>query len=176
MKMKIQLTIETACGEVITNQEVAELERTDLQAETVGLTLVEAKTVLHKLQEAIVAQQVAEYTADQRPCPSCHRVRACKGHHPLQFRTLFGKLSLDSVRFYQCPCEGQGRSSVSPLAELLTERTTPELCYLETKWAALISYGMAARVLTDVLPLDQPLHPMTLARQVAQVAERSEAE
>ena len=52
MKMKIQLTIETEGGEKITTQEVAELERTDLQAETLGLTLAEAKTVLHKLQEA----------------------------------------------------------------------------------------------------------------------------
>jgi hypothetical protein len=176
MKMKIQLTIETEGGEKITFQEVAELERTDLQAETVGLTLAEAKTILHELQEVFVAQQVADYTAGQRLCPTCHRARACKGRHPVTFRTLFGKLALDSVRFYRCPCEGQGRSSVSPLAELLTERIAPELCYLETKWAALISYGMAARVLTDVLPLDYSLHPMTLVRQVAQVAERSEAE
>jgi hypothetical protein len=128
------------------------------------------------VQEALVAQQVADYTARQRRCPTCHCVRTSKGRHPLTFRTLFGKLSLESVRFYRCPCEGQGRSSVSPLAELLTERTAPELCYLETKWAALISYGMAARVLTDVLPLYHALHPMTLVRQVTQVAERSDAE
>jgi hypothetical protein len=154
MKMTIQLTIETADGKTITSQEAAELERTDLQAETLGLTLAEAKTVLHKLQEVLGAQQVAEYTASQRRCPSCHRVRASKGHHQLQFRTLFGKLSLDSVRFYRCSCEGQDRRSVSPLAALLNERTAPEFCYLQTKWAALISYGMAARVLTDLLPLD----------------------
>jgi len=35
---------------------------------------------------------------------------------------------------------------------------------------------MAARVLTEVLPLDQPPHPMTLSHHVAQIAERSEAE
>jgi hypothetical protein len=57
--MKMQLTIETQDGEMITRQEVVVLERTDLQAETLGLTLAEAKTVLHKLQEVIVAQQVA---------------------------------------------------------------------------------------------------------------------
>ena len=176
MKVKIQLTIETEGGEKSTTQEVAELERTELQAETVGLTSAEAKSILHRLQEALVAQQVANYTASQRHCPSCHRVRASKGRHRITFRTLFGKLSLESLRFYHCPCEGRGRSSVSPLAALLTDRTAPELCYLETKWAALISYGMAARVLTDILPLDHSLHPMTLARQVTHVAERSEAE
>jgi len=112
MKMKIQLTIEPERGEVLSTQEVAELERTDLQIETVGLTLAEAKTVLHKVQETLVAQQVAEYTARQRPFPSCHRGRSSKGHHRITFRTLFGKLALDSVRFYRCPCEGQGSSSV----------------------------------------------------------------
>ena len=117
LKMKIQLTIETERGEVLSTQEVAEFERTDLQVETVGLTLAEAKTILHKVQEALVAQQVAEYTARQRPCSSCHRGRASKGHHRITFRTLFGKLALDSVRFYRCRCEGQGRSSVSPLAD-----------------------------------------------------------
>ncbi|MBM4259581.1 MAG: hypothetical protein FJ147_27245 [Deltaproteobacteria bacterium] len=176
LKMKIHVTIETEGGEKSTTHEVAELERTELHAETVGLTLAEAKTVLHKLQEVVVAQQVKEYTAREQQSPSCHRVRTRKGRHHITFRTLFGKLSLESVRFYQCPCEGRGRRSVSPLAALLTERTAPELCYLEAKWAALISYGMAARVLTDVLPLDQALHPMTLARQVAQIAERSDAE
>jgi hypothetical protein len=114
IKMKIQLTIETEGGEKIISQEVAALERTDLQTETLGLTLAEAKTVLHKLQDVMVAQQVADYTAEQRHCPSCHRGRTSKGRHPLTFRTLFGKLSLESVRFYRCPCEGQGRSSVSP--------------------------------------------------------------
>ena len=176
MTMTIQLTIETEAGEKLTTQEVAALERTELQAETLGLTLAEAKTVLHKLQDVMVAQQVADYTARHQRCPTCHRARAKKGRHCMTFRTLFGKLALDSVRFYRCSCEGRGRSSVSPLAEVLTERIAPELCYLETKWAALISYGMAARVLTDILPLDHSLHPMTLVRHVAQVAERSEAE
>ena len=93
MKMKIQLTIETESGEMITSQEVAALERTDLQAETLGLTLAEAKTVLHKLQEVIVAQQVADYTAGQRRCPTCHHAvdkpypgmsRLYRGRAPVQ--------------------------------------------------------------------------------------------
>lgn len=46
MKMKIQLIIETEGGEKSTTQEVAERERTGLQAETVGLTLAEAKNIV----------------------------------------------------------------------------------------------------------------------------------
>ena len=57
MSMQMQLTVETEGGEKSTTQEVAELERTELQAETVGLTLAEAKSILHRLQEALVAQR-----------------------------------------------------------------------------------------------------------------------
>jgi hypothetical protein len=50
-------------------------------------------------------------------------------------RTPFGKLKLDSPQRYRCLCEAQRAKSVSPLAELLHERTSPELAYLETKFA-----------------------------------------
>ena len=51
---------------------------------------------------------------------------------------LFGKLRLDSPRLYHCGCcSKEERRSFSPLAELLTERTAPELAYLENKFAAM---------------------------------------
>ena len=42
----------------------------------------------------------------------------------------------------------------SPLAEMLPEHTSPELLFLETKWASLMSYGMTSKLLQDVLPID----------------------
>jgi hypothetical protein len=65
---------------------------------------------------------------------------------------------------------------MSPLAERLPERTTPELLYLEAKFAALMSYGLTVDLLADVLPLDQELNVATVFRDVQQVAERLEAE
>src|SRR5688500_7861570 len=41
----------------------------------------------------------------------------------------------------------------SPLAELFTGHTAPELLYLESRWASLISFGMTAALLKDVLPV-----------------------
>ena len=69
----------------------------------------------------------------------------------------FGKLKLDSPQLYRCPCEAQGTKGVSPLAELLPERTSPELAYLETKFAALVSYGLSVQLLHELLPLGQGL-------------------
>jgi hypothetical protein len=57
---------------------------------------------------------------------------------------------------------------------LLPERTTPKLLFLETKWAALVSYGLTSTLLQDVLPRDEPLHAVTIRNHVLTVAERLE--
>src|SRR5436305_8465226 len=65
---------------------------------------------------------------------------------------------------------------LSPLAELLPNRTLPELLFLETKWASLLSYGMTSELLQEVLPIDEPVPTFTLRQHVAGVAERLERE
>jgi hypothetical protein len=60
------------------------------------------------------------------------------------------------------------------LAELLPDRTLPELLFLETKWASLMSYGMTSELLQEVLPIDEPVNAFTLRQHVAEVAERLE--
>jgi hypothetical protein len=102
--------------------------------------------------------------------------RACKGHHRIVFRTPFGKLKLDSPQWYRCPCEAQTPKSVSPLAERLPERAFPELTYLETKFAALVSYGLTLKLLNEVLPIGQHLSVTAIRNQVRQTAERLEIE
>jgi hypothetical protein len=62
------------------------------------------------------------------------------------------------------------------LAERLPERTSPELMYLETKFAALVSYGLTLELLNDVLPIGQNLSVTAIRNQVRQTAERLEAE
>jgi hypothetical protein len=92
------------------------------------------------------------------------------------FRTPFGKLKLDSPQLYGCPCQSPGPKSVSPSAERLPERTSPELAYLETKFAALVSYGLGLQLLNEVLPIGQHLTVTAIRNQVRQTAERLETE
>jgi Plasmid pRiA4b ORF-3-like protein len=61
-----------------------------------------------------------------------------------------------------------------PLAALLPEHVTPELLFLETKWAALVSYAVTAQLLHEVLPIDDALTPCTIREHVFTVAERFE--
>jgi hypothetical protein len=70
----------------------------------------------------------------------------------------------------------RGDRSFSPLAELLTERTAPELAYLENKFAAMISYGLTAKLLAEVLPTGGDINVAGVYRNLQRVAERMEAE
>ena len=105
MKVKIQVVIESEDGRVQDVEEVACLKRGTLTAEELGLNLAEAKQILHSVQQSLTNQQILEYTAACLPCPDCGRKRPQKGHHAIIVRTLFGKLTLNSVRLYQCDCQ-----------------------------------------------------------------------
>src|SRR5512135_1914257 len=177
MRVRIQVVVEPESDAVPLVHEVATLERDGLQPEGLGLTLAEAKDLLRGVQETMVAAQVAAFEAQQACCPDCGRARRRNGRHEIVYRTLFGKLRLDSRRFYACPChEAAPRAGISLLAERLPERTAPELSYLESKFAALMSYGLTVDVLAEILPLGAELAQTSVRRQVQRVAERAEGE
>ncbi len=176
MRVRIQVVVESEAGDQPVVREVATLERGPLQPDGLGLTLAEAKALLRGMQETMVAEQVAEFMAHQECCPECGRQRPRKGRHEIVYRTLFGKLRLDSPRLYACPCQEKDRASVSPLTGLLPERTAPELAYLEAKFAALMSYGLSVDLLAEILPLGEELSKTSVRRQAQRTAERSESE
>jgi hypothetical protein len=176
MKITVQITVQSDEGQAEVVQEVAQLERGPLQPETLGLSLAEARAILAGLERTMAERQAAEFIDQKRPCPCCGRQRACKDRQSIVYRTPFGKLKLDSPRLYRCRCESEARESFSPLAECLPERTSPELAYLETKFAALVSYGLTLKLLKDVLPIGEHLSGTALQNQVRQAAERLEAE
>src|SRR5438132_10506254 len=98
MRIRIQVTIEADQESAVPlhSEEVACFERGTLSAETLGLRLDEAKQLLAGVQQAMAYKQVEEYVEQQRQCPHCPRSHACKGHHQIGVRTLFGKLTLSS--------------------------------------------------------------------------------
>jgi hypothetical protein len=156
--------------------EVAELHRGALQADTLGLQLAEAKELLARVQEVVVEEQVRSCLATRVACPRCRRPRRHKDARTIAVRTLFGTLRFPSPRWHHCPCRPQERQTFSPLTELLPERTTPELLYLEAKFAGLMSYGLSAKLLGELLPLGRTLHATALRRQVHATAQRLEEE
>ena len=156
--------------------EIIGIDRDRLCPARLGLSLAEAKEITAGIQQVLTDVQVAEWQADQRACPGCRNRRSLKGHHPIVFRTPFGKLRFASERVRVCPCTQSSTVSVSPLAELLSERVSPEMLYLETKFASLVSYGLTVRLMDEVLPLDRPIGAERVRRHLFRVAEAHEAE
>lgn len=173
MHVRIQIVMVADDG-TEQRHEIVELTRTEASIETVRLTLAESKGMLAALQQLMVTHQVAAYLAQQRTCPHCGRLRPLKDSGTAPLRTLFGRVDVSNPRWQHCPCQPQQEHSFRPLATLLPERSSPELRYLETSWAADASYESAAKHLHDAFPLDQRHSAVTVRNHTLQAARRAE--
>ena len=175
MKVTVQVVFD-GDDESTEVREVFALERGAVTPDTLGLRLGEAKDLLCAVQETVVDAQVKGTLAAQAACPHCGTPRRHKDTRAIVVRTLFGTMQLPSPCWWHCPCQPQPRKTFRPLAVLLPERSTPELSYLQAKFAALASYGVTATLLAELLPLGRPLHATAVRRQAQAVAERLEDE
>jgi hypothetical protein len=155
-------------------QEIADVVRSAATLETLGVTLEESKQVLQELQRLLIGQQVDAYLDEQRACPDCGKQRQIKQSSSAPFRTLFGLVPVRNPRWQQCDCHTHTNKTFRPLRALLPERSSPELRYLETKWASLASYGVSAKLLHEVLPIDQKHSAATVRNHTLRAARRSE--
>jgi len=64
-------------------------------------------------------------------CLQCARALSIEATHAIRYRTVFGK----------------GAKSFSPLALAMPLRVSPELEYLQVKWAAHVPYAIAETLL-----------------------------
>ena len=176
MKVKVQIVIESDEKTTETVENIIHLKRGTLCPEDLGLTLAEARELLQKVQQTMVERQVSQYLARHASCPECGKKRRRRGAHSIVYRTLFAKLQLRSVRLFHCMCQPYSTRSFSPLAHLLSDRTAPELLYLETKFASLISYGLTVDLLQEVLPIGQEINAATIRNNMHTVAKRIEDE
>ena len=176
MRIEIQLRIVGDDNSVISADEVLHFDKSDDRVEAIGLSFGNAKAVLAAIQERVVTAQAASFLARHRCCNRCGRALLSKGPGRIQFRTAFGIIPLNSPRFYRCRCQPSASKTFGPLSELFTERTAPELLYLETKWASLVSFGLTAQLLKEVLPVGSTANAGTLRRHLHKVAARHEAD
>jgi len=72
---------------------------------------------------------------------------------------------------YIDPCQ-----TFSPLSEWLPDKNSPDLQYIETKWASLISFQQTANLLKDVLPVGQTENAATVRNHLQNIAKRQEKE
>ncbi len=180
MKFKMRILVENDDGDEVLLTESIKFERESSSVENLGLRLSESKELLRKAQQAMVHEQVREFLKQSETCPYCVRKRLSKGKHRLVYRTLFGKMGLDSPRLFYCHCELEKElplaKTFSPLAIALPERTSPELLYLEAKFGARISFDLSHQLLAEVLPLHEEFNHATIRNHLHQIGERLEGE
>ena len=175
MKFTIQMAIEDEYGETKI-EEIISLNKLIDNPSDIGLSIKESKSVLKSLQKIIVCQQAESYIKTHVACPCCQKKRRVKGHRTIQYRTLFGIIPIPSLRVYSCNCEEVSTQTVDILTDWLPDHNSPELQYIETKLASLMSYGLTADILKDVLPVGEALNAATVRNHLHTVAERQEKE
>ena len=173
MKFLVQVICVTEAAERH-QQEVFEIERENLAMETLGLSLVESKSLLQGVQEFVVAEQVADDLERRRPCPDCCKRHTSKGQGSIEVKTVFGTVEVPNPRWHRCSCQSIGPSTFRPTTRWLSGQTSPELLYLETKWASLIPYAKVVELLKDVLPVADTLNQETVRNHLHATADRIE--
>lgn len=138
--------------------------------------MAHSKRLLKELQQHIVEQQAEQYTQTHRCCPHCGKKRRIKGSYDIQYRTLFGIVTIPNTRFHRCRCEGIKSKTFGVLNCWLSDHNSPELLYIETKWASLMSYSMTVNILKDVLPVRDSLDAETVRHHLHNSAARQDAQ
>ncbi|MDL2354516.1 MAG: hypothetical protein QFF03_04595, partial [Pseudomonadota bacterium] len=166
MRMIIAARIEGSmgCSEPI---RLAEFERADGELKQLGLSLAEGRSLRYEAQRALVNVQAQVFVVASMNCSHCGAALSIKAKHTLRYRTVFGKVSTDSPQLRICKCsQGTGNKSFSPLALAMPLRVSPELEYLQVKWAAHLPYAVAATLSKETLPVDQAVSTSGLRNRV----------
>ena len=113
--------------------------------------------------------------ARHRPCCGCGRPgRARDGANRVPHGLWCGPA--EQSAFHHCGCQAAEAKTFSPLTTLLTEHTAPELLYLESRWASLVSFGLTAALLKEVLPVGSTANAATVRCHLHKVADRHDAD
>jgi len=157
-------------------REVMAIERRELAMETLGLTLKEGKALLAGVQDFVVAQQVRQDLEQRRSCPQCGQRHTTKDTGNTPVKTVFGPIQVANPRWNRCSCQADGPQTFRPMKTWLQGPTTPEMLYLETRWASLIPFARVVDLLKDVLPVDDGLNSETVRNHLQATGERLERE
>ena len=130
-----------------------------------GLTLAEAKQILARLQQSLVAIQADDHAVQR---PSCRHACHVKDWRLHRVATLFGTVAIRLPRF-RCASYGHGETGVSWLSYC---RSTPEFDQLRAHMSALMPYRVAAGLLGHILPVDAGTSPGTLRGHTLKVGEQ----
>ena len=175
MKWRILLELTETTGSIQTSEMVTGDRPTNvISPESIGLSLAESKSILAAMQTQLVQAQTDGYCDHRRKCSHCGSPRAIKDWRTRQLTTLFGVVQVEAPRFNPCRCEIALRRIVSPLAEIMPDRCTPEYARILSKKGSLAAYGRAVALMAEFLPLGHTPAIETARHRTLQVGAKLE--
>ena len=178
MEWTIRLEAKTGWGEVET-VEVASIARPVLAAtaDDVGLSLAEAKSLLGRLQQAMVRGQMAEYLHCRRVCPDCLTFQPVKdrdggGCRPCLVPSMSRRHDIE-IAVVACLLALMRRHSRRS-ASCSPGRCTPELERIQAEVGARPSFREGARILETLLPASPASH-VSVRNRLHSIARQLEA-
>ena len=138
-----------------------------LTTDPLGMSLAEGKALLAAAQQHLLNSQCQGIASAHAHCEHCDARLGVKGWHQRQIRTVFGLVEVQSPCPRHCRCAGKAAgASFSPLTQVAPTSMTPELEYLQVKWAAHLSYATATALLSEVLPTADTISVSGVKRRV----------
>jgi hypothetical protein len=145
-------------------------------AETLGLSIAEGKLTLAGLQRHLVQAQAEEHCRSRRRCDHCRAQRPLKDFRRRRLRSLFGVVEVHAPRFGPCRCGVASRRTITPVAEIMPDRCTPEYERTLAKMGSLLPYRRARALLDEFFPLGDAPEVETIRQRTLQVGARLEKE
>lgn len=159
---------------VMAETEVARIERgEEAGLADLGLRLEEAKRLTAALQAEIVTAQVATVGERRRWCAACGRRLASKGHYRATFHSLVGEVPVRLRRLLARACHGPGEPKSFAAPDLGGGAVAPELAYVTARYAALVPFGKAAVLLSELLPVGGARNAGTVRNRTLRVGEEA---
>jgi hypothetical protein len=143
-------------------------------AATLGLSLEQGKAILAALQRHLVTAQVDEHCRDRRRCDRCGASRPLKDLRPRRLASLFGVVAVRAPRFDPCRCGIACRRSITPVAEVMPDRCTPEYERAVAAMGAALPYRRALALLGEFFPLGDAPAVETTRQRTLRVGARLE--
>ena len=125
-----------------------------------GLTLMEAKQLLARVQCEISTAQAREHAVRRPVCPCRDGICRVKDYRDHAVATLFGQVTLKLPRF-RCAACGRIETGINWPSHC---RSTPELDRLRAHLSALMTYRVSADLLEHMFPVAAGADPRTLRR------------
>jgi len=122
-------------------------------AATLGLGLEEGKAILAAVQRHLVAVQIDEHCSSRRRCNRCGAQRPLKDLRRRGLTSLFGVVEVRAPRFGPCRCGVASRRTITPVAEIMPDRCTPEYERVVAAMGAALPYHRALTLLGEFFPL-----------------------